>query len=63
MSKNNKTISCGKITSQQLFDFRKIKYNGYICRGGIHGDTSYNRLDEKDKFNKLLDEELYEEDL
>lgn len=51
--KNKKYI----ITSEQMFDFQKPKYNGFICRGGAHGDKKYNRRKEKDRWKKdLLDE-------
>lgn len=41
--KRNKVTSAGKITSQQLFDFRKPKYDAWAYRGGVHGPTSYDR--------------------
>lgn len=30
------------------------RIDGYVCRGGIHGDTKYNRRKEKAKFRKML---------
>lgn len=36
----------------------KMPYiDGYVCRGGIHGDTSYNRRREKENLRRLLREE------
>lgn len=34
------------------------KYDGFAIRGGIHGDTEYNRRKEKRDFRRQLDEEL-----
>ena len=45
MSKKNKNKRevIGKITSQQLFDMKKPKYDAYSIGTGIHGDKKYNR--------------------
>ena len=34
------------------------KYDGFAIRGGVHGDTEYNRRKEKRDFRRQLDEEL-----
>lgn len=34
------------------------KYDGFAIRGGVHGDTSYNRRKEKHDLRRQLDEEL-----
>lgn len=39
--KKKKTMNV--ITSQQLFDAAKTKWNGFGCGHGVHGDTKYNR--------------------
>lgn len=51
--KNKKYV----ITSEQMFDFQKPKFNGHSCGTGIHGDTKYNRNKDKQKWKKnYLDE-------
>lgn len=45
MSKSKKYV----ITSEQIFDFRKPKWNGFACGYGIHGKTKYSR---KSKYKK-----------
>lgn len=36
----------------------KMPYiDGYVCRGGIHGDVKYNRRKSKDELRRMLDEE------
>lgn len=37
---------------------RMPKYNGFAIRGGVHGDTEYNRRKEKRDLRRQLDEEL-----
>lgn len=32
------------------------KYNAFVCRGGIHGDTKYNRSKEKKNFYRFMKE-------
>lgn len=54
--KKNKKISCGIITSQQLFDAAKPLYSP-ACRCGVHGDTKYNRNKAKEDFRRHLSEE------
>lgn len=34
------------------------KYDGFVCRGGIHGDTSYNRRKFKAETRRILRDEL-----
>ena len=34
------------------------KYDAYVCRGGVHGDTSYNRRKDKRALRRQLAEEL-----
>lgn len=40
----------GVITSKQLFDMKKPKYNGFACGYGPHGDNKYHRK----KINRIL---------
>lgn len=41
---SKKIVSCGVITSTQLFDMQKPQYNGYICGHGPHKSKKiYNR--------------------
>lgn len=30
--------------------------DGWVCRGGVHGDTAYNRRKEKRDLRRLIDE-------
>lgn len=34
----------------------KPLYNGFACRGGVHGDTSYNRRKFKQETRRLIAE-------
>lgn len=34
------------------------KYDGFAIRGGVHGDTKYNRRKEKADFKRQLDDEM-----
>lgn len=34
------------------------KYNAYQCRGGVHGDTKYNRCKEKKSLRALIKHEF-----
>lgn len=34
------------------------RYNGYQCRGGVHGDTSYNRRSNKLETRRIIADEL-----
>lgn len=31
------------MTALEATRAKRPKYNGFICRGGVHGDTKYNR--------------------
>lgn len=36
----------------------KMPYiDGFVCRGGVHGDTRYNRRRSKDDLRRLIDDE------
>ena len=37
---------------------RMPRYDGFAIRGGVHGDTEYNRRKEKRDFRRQIDEEL-----
>ena len=54
--KKKKPVSCGVITAQQQFDANKPKYNAWVCRGGVHGDTSYNRRRAKTELRRIINE-------
>lgn len=32
------------------------KYDGFVCRGGVHGDTKYNRRSFKAQTRRIIDE-------
>lgn len=44
-----------KITSRQIFDTQKPKYNGFAGGYGAHGDSKYNRNKEKREFRRELE--------
>lgn len=44
-----------KITSSQIFDAQKPKYNGFAGGYGAHGDSKYNRNKEKREFRRELE--------
>ena len=60
MSKKKKKISCGKITSKQIFDAQKPQFNGFAYGYGSHGDKSYNRRRMKEQFRKELREAFWQ---
>ena len=33
------------------------RYNGFLCRGGVHGDTRYNRERAKAETARIIDDE------
>lgn len=34
----------------------KPLYNGWVCKGGIHGDTKYNRRSNKAETRRIIEE-------
>lgn len=52
MKKKNKAY---KITSNELFDFKKPKYNGFAIGYGAHGKSKYDRNQQKREFRRDLD--------
>lgn len=50
MSKKKKTQKVGVITSEQLFDMQKPKFNAFACGHGAHGSKGYNRRKVKEQF-------------
>lgn len=53
MNKKNKKKFT--ITSEQLFDAAKTKWNGFGVGHGVHGDTKYNRKKEKREMTRRMD--------
>lgn len=45
------------MTSLEATRAQMPKYDGFVVRGGVHGDTKYNRRKEKRDFERQLDEE------
>ena len=46
MAKKKNKISCGVITSMQIFDAQKTQFNGFGCGHGPHkSKKAYNRKD------------------
>jgi hypothetical protein len=41
--KNNKNSKKYGFSSEQMFDFKKPKYNGWNVGHGVHGSTKYDR--------------------
>lgn len=54
MNKKNKKKKF-TITSEQLFDAAKTKWNGFGIGHGVHGDTKYNRRKEKREMTRRMD--------
>lgn len=50
MSKKKKTQKVGVITSEQLFDMQKPKFNAFVCGHGAHGSKGYDRRKVKRQF-------------
>lgn len=50
MSKKKKTQKVGVITSEQLFDMQKPKFNAFVCGHGVHGSKGYDRRKVKRQF-------------
>ena len=50
--KKSKTEKIGVITSQQIFDAQKPKWNGWSCGDGAHGDRKYNRRKAEREFRR-----------
>lgn len=53
--KNRKYV----ITSDQLFNAEKPKWNGFGCGHGVHGDTKYNRRKNKKAVRNMIDKEWF----
>jgi hypothetical protein len=43
LDKEEKMSKKYTITSEQLFDMKKPRYNGWGCGYGVHGKTKYSR--------------------
>lgn len=48
----------GTIDAMSVTRARMPRYNGFQCRGGVHGDTSYNRRRIKRETAQLISESL-----
>lgn len=46
------------MTGLEVTRAKRPRYDGFAIRGGVHGDTEYNRRKEKKDFRRQLDEEL-----
>lgn len=58
MTRNKrKPIPVGTISALDVTRAHMPKHNGWVCRGGPHGDTAYNRRKEKAKLKRILNEE------
>lgn len=54
--KRNKPIYVGTISSYDLFKMSKPRsYEVVTCRGGIHGDTKYNRRKTKAETRRIIE--------
>lgn len=56
--KRNKTTHVATITPETLFQARKPRYNAWQGRGGVHGDTKYNRDKDLRAARRDIEEEL-----
>lgn len=55
--KRHKPIPVGTISAIDVTRARMPKHDGWVCRGGPHGDTVYNRRREKAELKRILSEE------
>lgn len=58
MSKKKSNMSVYHLSSTENTLRQMPKFNPYQTGHGVHGDTKYNRRKEKEKFRKLLSENL-----
>lgn len=55
--KRHKPIPVGTISAIDVTRARMPRHDGWVCRGGPHGDTAYNRRREKAELKRILSEE------
>lgn len=55
--KRRKPIPVGTISAIDVTRAHMPKHDGWVCRGGPHGDTAYNRRREKAELKRILKEE------
>ncbi len=55
--KHRKPIPVATISAIDVTRTRMPKHDGWVCRGGPHGDTAYNRRREKAELKRILNEE------
>lgn len=56
--KRNKPIHVGTISSYDLFKMQKPRsYEVVTCRGGVHGDTKYNRRKMKAETRRIIEDD------
>lgn len=56
LKKSEDKLHVGTISSLAVTRYHMPKYNGFVCRGGPHGDLKYSRAKERKSFDKLLQE-------
>lgn len=53
-----KTIPVMHLSGIEVTRLKMPRFNGYLCRGGVHGDTKYVREHAKREASKIINEEL-----
>lgn len=56
MPERGKSVPVMHVGSVEATLMGKPYIDGYVCRGGVHGDTKYNRRKEKRALRRILDE-------
>ena len=56
LKRSEDNLHVGTISSLTLTRYHMPKYNGFVCKGGVHGDVKYNRPKERKNFSNLLKE-------
>lgn len=55
--KRKKPVPVGTISGLDVTRAHMPQHDGWVCRGGVHGDTAYNRRRDKAELKRLLKEE------
>ena len=59
IKKSEDKFHVGTISNIVVTRYKIPRYDGFVVRGGPHGDTRYNRRKEKNRFKMYLKEEGY----
>lgn len=56
LKRSKNKLHVGTISSLTVTRYHMPKYNGFVCRGGVHGNVKYSRAKERKNFSNLLKE-------